>query len=39
MTDEKLSFQFATEDKVREKIMNLDGSKATPIGDIYMLIF
>ena len=23
-----------TEDQVREEIMNLDGSKATPIGDI-----
>ena len=25
-----------TEDLVREEIMNLDGSKATPIGDIYV---
>ena len=23
-----------TEDQVREKVMNLDGSRATPIGDI-----
>ena len=34
MTNEKFSFQFVTEDQVREDIMNLDGSKATPIGDI-----
>ena len=34
MTNEKLSFQFVTEDLVREEIMNLDGSTATPIGDI-----
>ena len=34
MTNEKLSFQLVTEDQVREEIMNLDGSKATPIGDI-----
>ena len=27
-------FKFVTEDLVRKKIMNLDGSKATPIGDI-----
>ena len=25
-----------TEDQVREEIMNLDGSKATPIGDTYV---
>ena len=35
MTNEKFSFQFATEDQVREEMMNLDGSRATPIGDIY----
>ena len=34
MADEKFSFQFVTEDQVREEIMNLDGSKAAPIGDI-----
>ena len=34
MTNEKFSFQLVTEDQVREEIMNLDGSKATPIGDI-----
>ena len=35
-TNEKFSFKFVTEDQVREEIMNLDGSKATPIGDIYV---
>ena len=34
MTNEKFSFKFVTEDVVREEIMNLDGSKAPPIGDI-----
>ena len=34
MTNEKFSFQFMTEDQVREEIMNLDSSHATPIGDI-----
>ena len=34
MTNEKFSFKFVTEDLVREDVMNLDGSKATPIGDI-----
>ena len=34
MTNKKFSFEFVTEDLVRKKIMNLDGSKATPIGDI-----
>ena len=34
MTNEKFSFKFVTEDQVREEIMNLDGSKATAIGDI-----
>ena len=34
MTNEKFSFKFVTEDLVREEVMNLDGSKATPIGDI-----
>ena len=34
MTNKKLFFEFATEDLVREEIMNLDGSKATPTGDI-----
>ena len=38
MTNKKLSFKFKTEDLVREEIMYLDGSKATPIGDI-LLIF
>ena len=35
-TNEKFSFKFVTEDQVKEEIMNLDGSKATPIGDIYV---
>ena len=34
MTNEKTFFKFMTEDQVREVIMNLDSSKATPIGDI-----
>ena len=34
MTNEKLSFKFVTEYHLREEIINLDGSKATPIGDI-----
>ena len=34
MTNEKVSFQFVMEDQVREVIMNLDSSKAAPIGDI-----
>ena len=34
MTNEKFSFKFVTEDLVRKKVMNLDGSKPTPIGDI-----
>ena len=34
MTNKKLSFQFVTEDQVREELMIIDGSKATPIGDI-----
>ena len=34
MTTEKFSYKFVTEDLVTEEIMNLDGSKATPIGDI-----
>ena len=35
MTNEKFSFKLVTEDLVREEIMNLDGSKAALIGDIY----
>ena len=34
MTNEKFSFKFVTEDQVREVIMNLDGSRGTPIDDI-----
>ena len=34
MTNKKFSFEFVTEDLVRKEIMNLDCSKATPIGDI-----
>ena len=34
MPNKKFSFKFVTEDLVREEIMNLGGSKATPIGDI-----
>ena len=37
MTNEKFSFKFMMEDLVRE-VMNLDGSKATPIV-IYLLVF
>ena len=34
MINEKRSFKFMTEDQVREVIINIDSSKATPIGDI-----
>ena len=34
MTNEKFSFKYVTEDQLRELIMNLDSSKATPIGNI-----
>ena len=34
MTNQTFSSQFVTEDQVREEIVNLDGSKVTPIGDI-----
>ena len=34
MTNEKFSFQFVTEDQLKKEIMNLNGSKATPIGNI-----
>ena len=34
MANKKFSFEFLKEDLVRKEIMNLDGSKATPIGDI-----
>ena len=34
MTNEKRSFKFVTEDQVREVIMHIDSSKATPISDI-----
>ena len=34
MTNRKFSFELMTEDLVREEIMNLDSSKATPTGDI-----
>ena len=34
MTNEKFSFKFLTDDQVREVIMNLYSSKATPIGDL-----
>ena len=34
MTNKKFSFEFVTEDLARKEIMNLDRSKATPIGDI-----
>ena len=34
ITNQKFSFKFVTEDLLREKIMNLGGSKATRIGDI-----
>ena len=36
MTNEKFSFKFLTDDQVREVIMNLYNSKATPIGDLYV---
>ena len=32
--NESFSFQLVTEDQVRKEILNLNGSKATPIGDI-----
>ena len=34
MTNKKSFFKFVTENLLREEIMNLDGSKATSIGDI-----
>ena len=34
MTNKKSFFKFVTENLLREEIMNLDGSKTTPIGDI-----
>ena len=34
MTDEKISFKTVPENIVRKKIINLDGSKATPNNDI-----
>ena len=34
MTNEKFSFKYVTKDQLRELIMNLDSSKATPIGNI-----
>ena len=34
MTDEKISFKIVAEDIVRKKVMNLDGSKTTPNGDV-----
>ena len=34
MTNEKFSFELVMEDLVREEIMNLDGSEASPIGYI-----
>ena len=34
MSNEKFSFQFVTEYQLKLEIMNLDGSKATPIGDM-----
>ena len=33
MTNENFPFKFVTEDHLRQEIINLDGSKATPIGD------
>ena len=36
MTNEKFSCRFVTEDQVREEIMNLAASKATPIVDIFV---
>ena len=33
-TNEKFSFQPVPEDLVRKIILSLDGSKATPVGDI-----
>ena len=34
MANEKLSFKFTTKDQVKEEIINLDGSKVSPIGDV-----
>ena len=39
MTNKKFSFEFVTEDLARKEIVNLGGSKATPIGDISADIF
>ena len=36
MTNEKFSYRFVTDDQVREEIMNLAASKATPIVDIFV---
>ena len=36
MTNKKFSFEFGTEDLVRKEIMNLNDSKATPIGNIFV---
>ena len=33
-SDKKFSFQQVTEEHVRQVILNIDGSKATPVGDI-----
>ena len=38
MTDKKFSFGFVTKDVVRKEIVNLDGSKATLNGDIFVNI-
>ena len=35
---EKFSFTEVTEDQVRKEILHLDGSKATPVGDILVVI-
>ena len=36
MTNERFPFKFLTDDQVREVIMNLYSSKATPIGNLYI---
>ena len=33
-SNKKFSFQQVTEEHVRQVILNIDGSKATPVGDI-----
>ena len=36
MTNKKFSFKFVMENQVREEIMNQDGPKVTPSGDVFV---